>query len=59
MDSIFFVWTHSKNSLKNFMMEFGNSNPHIDFTYEFNEKNISLLDLMSNFLIVNFKPLCT
>ena len=45
IDDIFFIWTHGDNSLKNFMMEFNNFNPNINFICEFSEASISFLDL--------------
>ena len=45
IDDIFFIWTHGKNSPKNFMMEFNNFNPNIKFTDEFSEASTNFLDL--------------
>ena len=49
IDDIFFIWTHGEKSLKNFMMEFNNFNPNINFTYEFSEASINFLDLNVKF----------
>ena len=45
IDDIFFLLAHGENSLKNFMMEFDNFNPNINFTYEFGKENINFLHL--------------
>ena len=49
IDDIFFIWTHGKNSLKIFMMEFDNFNPNLKFIYELSEVRINFLDLNVKF----------
>ena len=46
IDDISFICTHGKEELKTFMEKFNNFTPHLKFTYESSEKNISFLDLI-------------
>ena len=45
-DDIFFIWTHGKETLKEFMEKFINFTPNLRFTYKSNEKDISFLGLI-------------
>ena len=46
MDDIFFIWTHGKGELENFMEELNSFiSDHIKFTFESNKENINLLDV--------------
>ena len=38
---VFFIWTHGEETLKLFLMNLNNYNPHIKFTYELNKEHIS------------------
>ena len=46
IDDISFICTHGKEELKTFMEKFNNFTPHLKFTNESSEKNISFLDLI-------------
>ena len=57
IDDIFFICTRGENSLKNFMTEFNNFNPNINFTYEFTEASTNFQDLnvkLSNYKLQTF-----
>ena len=43
--NVFFIWTHGKEKLEEFLKNFNNCHPNIKFTYEFNKENIPFLDL--------------
>ena len=45
VDDVFFIWTHGKKKLEEFLKIFNIYNPNIKFTHEFNKENILLLDL--------------
>ena len=45
IDDVFFIWTHCKEKLEEFLKNFNNYHPNIKFTNEFNKENIPLLDL--------------
>ena len=45
IDDVFFIWTHGKEKLKEFLKDFNNYHPNIKFTHEFNKENIPFLDL--------------
>ena len=45
IDDIFFIWTHGKENLRNFVTEFNLFSDDIKFTYEYNKDTISFLDL--------------
>ena len=45
IDDVFFIWTHGKEELKNFMKELNNFRDHIKFTFESDKENINFLDV--------------
>ena len=45
IDDVFFIWTHGKEKLGEFLKDFNNYHPNIKFTHEFNKENITFLDL--------------
>ena len=45
IDDVFFICTHCKEKLEEFLKNFNNYHPNIKFTNEFNKENIPLLDL--------------
>ena len=49
IDDVFFIWAHGKEKLKEFLKDFNNYYPNIKFTHEFNQENISFLDLKVSF----------
>ena len=45
IDDIFFIWTHGEEKLKKFMKDFNSFSDDIKFTFEFDKRSISFLDL--------------
>ena len=45
IDDIFFIWTHGKKKLQNFLQKLNKFHPNIKFTHESSKENISFLDL--------------
>ena len=45
MEDVFFIWTYGEEELEEFLKDFNNYHPNINFTYEFNKESISILDL--------------
>ena len=45
IDDVFFIWTHGKEKLKEFLKDFDNYHDTIKLTHEFNKKSIPFLDL--------------
>ena len=45
IDDVFFIWTHGKEVLEEFLKDFSNYYLNIKFTHEFNKENIPFLDL--------------
>ena len=45
IDDVFFIWTHGKEKLEEFLKYCNNYHPIIKFTHEFNKENILILDL--------------
>ena len=43
--AIFLIWTHGEESLMKFLEELNDFNQYIEFTYDYNAKNIPFLDL--------------
>ena len=48
IDGVFFLWTHGKEELENFMKELNSFRDHIKFTFKSDEKNINYLDVNIN-----------
>ena len=48
INDIFFIWTHGKEELENFMKESNSFRHHIKFTFESNIENINFLDVRIN-----------
>ena len=46
IDDVFFIWTHGKEKLEEFLKDFNNYHPNIKLTYEFNKGSIPFLDLI-------------
>ena len=42
---VFFIWTHGKEKLEEFLKDFDSYHPNIKLTYEFNKESIPILDL--------------
>ena len=45
IDDVFFIWTHGKEKLEEFLKDFNNYHPNIKLTHEFNKESIPFLDL--------------
>ena len=45
IDGVFFIWTHGKEKLEEFLKDFNNYHPKIKFTHEFNNESIPFLEL--------------
>ena len=45
IDDVFFIWTHGKEELENFMKELNSFSDHIKFTFESDKENIIYLDV--------------
>ena len=45
IDDIFFIWTHGKENLKNFMKDFNNFKSNLKFTFECDRNSINFLGL--------------
>ena len=45
IDDVFFIWTHSKEELQNFIKELNSFSDHIKFTFESDKENINNLDI--------------
>ena len=45
IDDVFFIWTHGKEKLEEFLKYLNNYHPNIKFTQEFNKENILFLDV--------------
>ena len=45
IDDVFFIWTHVKEKLEEFLKDFNNYQPNIKFTNEFNKEDIPFSDL--------------
>ena len=45
IDDVFFIWTHGKEKLEEFLEDFNNYYPNIKFTHEFNKERITFMDL--------------
>ena len=45
IDDVFFIWTHRKEKLEEFLKNFNNYHPNIKLTHEFNKESIPFLDL--------------
>ena len=45
INDVFFIWTHGKEKLEEFLKDFNNYHHNIKFTYEFSKENILFLDL--------------
>ena len=45
IDDIFFIWTHGKQEIQQFLQELNKTHPNLKFTHESSIENISLLDL--------------
>ena len=48
IDDVFFIWTHGKEELENFMKELNSFRDHIKFTFESNKESINFLDVNIN-----------
>ena len=48
IDDVFFIWTHAKEELENFMKELNSFSDHIKFTFECDKENINYLDVNIN-----------
>ena len=48
IDDVFFIWTHGKEELENFMEELISFSDHIKFTFESDKENINYLDVNIN-----------
>ena len=57
LDDIFMIWTHSLDELHEFIDKINSFHPHIKFTYNISETNVSFLDV--NVAIDNHKNLKT
>ena len=44
IDDVFFIWTHVKEKLEEFLKDFNNYHSNIKFTHEFNKENVLFLD---------------
>ena len=42
---VFFIWTHGKEKLEEFLKDFNNYHPNIKLIHEFNKESIPFLDL--------------
>ena len=45
IDDVFFIWTHGKEKLEEFLKDFNNYHPNIKLIHEFNKESIPFLDL--------------
>ena len=45
IDDVFFIWTHGKEKLEEFLKDFNKYHPNIKLTHEFNKESIPFLDL--------------
>ena len=48
IDDVFFIWTHGKEKLEEFLKDFNNYYPNIKLTHEFNKESIPFLGLKMN-----------
>ena len=48
IDDVFFIWTHGKEELENFMKELNSFSDHIKFTFESDKESINYLDVSIN-----------
>ena len=48
IDDVFFIWTHGKENLKNFMCNLNEFNDSIKFTYDSHNQKINFLDVNIN-----------
>ena len=46
IDDIFFIWTHGKENLKNFMKDFNNFKSNLKFTLECNRNSLNFFKPM-------------
>ena len=44
IDNVFFIWTHGKEKLEEFLKDFNNYHPNIKLTHEFNKESIPFLN---------------
>ena len=44
IDDVFFIWTHGKEKLEEFLKDFNNYHPNIKLTHEFNKESIPFLN---------------
>ena len=45
IDDVFFIWTHGKKELENFMKELNSFSDHIKLTFESDKENIIYSDV--------------
>ena len=48
VDDVFFIWTHGKEELENFMKELNSFRDHIKFTFGSDKENNNFLDVSIN-----------